>query len=144
MIDKELADKLWKDIFGDTDWALDCFGVWMYRKDYNNPDQLRNDRPKGSGEQFNYGWTVVEIKPNTNFNPDQVNFWNNIEPMHLANAKAKDNKERFVLGDVEYSVVKCEVCSAKGLEGYGIKNEKKGERIDWKYVSNSYYGNDEN
>lgn len=143
MVDKKIADKLWNDVYGDTEWALDCFGARINRNDYNDSERLRNDRPKGSGEPFNYGWTVVEIKPNVNFTPDQVSFWNNLEPMHLVNAKLKDGKERFERGGVEYSVVQCEACFAAGVEGYGIKNEKKGERIDWKYVSNSFYENNE-
>ena len=139
-VDKEVAMKLWQDIFGNQLWAQDCFGTWMYREDYGKRDVLRNNRPNGTGKSFNYGWAVDHIMPKSQFpNEKDADFFNNFEPMHFLNNEKKSDKISFEINGAHYQVVKCEICQKYGLRGYGIKNIESNLRVDWKFTQNMYY-----
>ena len=139
-MEREDALKMWDDIFGDRKWALDCFGTWIYRDDYGDTEKKRNNRPGSDGKYYSYGWEIDHIRPKNDFeknsNPDLNN---NYEPMHWENNRAKtDQYPCFNIGDVQYRVVLCDICSRHGLLGYGITNPA-GIRIDWKGSTNRYY-----
>ena len=140
-ISKDVAMKLWKDVFGDVKWAVDCYGTWIYRDDYGECESTRK-RPNGDGNYYHYGWTLDHIKPKTSFKPEiDPDFYNNLEPVQCLNNNHKSNKyPDFEIKGVKYQVVNCDICAAHGLEGYGIKNIKTGKRVDWKAMKNSYYG----
>lgn len=139
-MEKEEALKIWDGVFGDKKWATDCFGTWMYRDDYGDTEKTRNNRPGGDGKNHTYGWEIDHIRPKSDFkNESDANFNNNYEPMHWNNNRSKaDNYPGFKINDVEYKVVRCDICSNHGLLGYGIKNAD-GTRIDWKGSTNRYY-----
>ena len=139
-INRELALKIWKDIFGEKKWAQDCFGTWMFRDDYGDRDKIRNDRPNGSGKFFTYGWEIDHIRPKSDFKDNEnSDFLNNFEPMHYQNNQAKADKLNFVINNVSYSVVECSICKSNGKKGYGIKRNDNNTRVDWKYRTGSYY-----
>ena len=139
-INREVAMKLWRDIFGDKLWAQDCFGTWMYRDDYGNHEKTRNNRPGGNGKTYYYGWDVDHIMPRSNFkNESDADFFNNLEPLHFLNNQKKADKTSFEINGLNYSVVECEICRKNGLKGYGIKNISSNIRVDWKYSFNLYY-----
>ena len=138
-VSREIAMKLWTDVFGNVLWAVDCFGTWIYRDDYGKTDIFRK-RPGGTGKEYNYGWSVDHIMPVSKFaNESEATFWNNLEPMHHSNNLAKGEKTSFILNGNNYQVVRCEICKRHGQLGYGIKSVELGKRIDWKYAKNSYY-----
>lgn len=140
-VDQNIALKLWHDIYGDELWAQDCFGTWMYRDDYGDHEKTRNNRPGGTGKYFYYGWDVDHIRPIAQFGGDEAKatFWNNLEPLHYMNNQAKADKTAFEIGDRRYSIVKCDICAAHQLLGYGIEDAETKKRVDWKYVLNAYY-----
>lgn len=136
---KELAIKIWGDIYGDTLWAQDCFGTWIYKNDYGDTERLRI-RPNGTGRKYNYGWEVDHIKPKSKFSDEsKADFYNNYEPMHYQNNRKKGDDIVFTINEVEYQVVKCNICEKHQLMGYGIAVKKTGKRVDWKYKRNAYY-----
>ena len=55
----------------------------MYKDDYGDTSKMRNNRPSGTGKNYNYGWEIDHIRPKSNFN-DNANpdLKNNYEPMH--------------------------------------------------------------
>ena len=125
-ITKEVAIKLWKDVFGDTVvWATDCFGVWIYRDDYGNIDICRK-RPNGDGKDYSYGWSIDHIMPVAKGGKDE---WNNFEPMHIQSNSSKSDNTSFRINDVSFQVIKCNLSP---VYGYGIKELKTGLRVDWK------------
>ena len=131
-IDKELAMKLWKDIYGDKLFVKDCFGTYMYRDAYSN-ECVTMVRPFGDGKEHDYSWNIDHIKPKSSFqNESDADFYNNFEPMHRQNNLEKsDNYPVFTISGRKYKVVQ------NGNHGYGIVNEY-GVRIDWK-KDGSYY-----
>ena len=140
-VNRNVAMKLWQDLYGDSLWAQDCFGTWMYRDDYGSYDHPRNNRPHGTGKYFVYGWDVDHILPIKEFggDEDKASFWNNLEPLHHTNNLAKADKTSFEIGGRFYEIVKCQICSSHNLKGYGIQDASTKERIDWMYITNSYY-----
>ena len=139
-ITREIAFKLWSDIYGNNLWAQDCFGTWMYRDDYGDYNKTRNNRPGGTGNAYHYGWDVDHIKPKKEFEDEkQATFFNNLEPLHRSNNLAKGDGMNFVINGINYQVVKCSICGHNQRRGYGIKNMKTGERVDWKYTKNLFY-----
>jgi len=139
-IDRSVAMKLWKDIFGDAMWAQDCFGTWMYRDDYGVFDKARTNRPGGTGKAYVYGWEIDHIMPISKFKDSaNANYFNNLEPLHFINNRKKADNTSFEINGISYSVVKCDICSKHGTEGYGIVNNSKNKRVDWKYTKNLYY-----
>jgi len=141
-VTKDVAMKVWNDVFGNALWALDCFGFWMYKEDYGDSNRTRNNRPNGTGKFFHYGWTIDHIRPKSDFsNETESNFYNNFEPMQISNnLKKSDNYPNFEINETRYQVVKCEICERNGVLGYGIKNVHTDKRIDWKATQNKYYG----
>lgn len=139
-MEREEALKIWDAIFGNKKWATDCFGTWMYRDDYGNTDKTRNDRPGGTGKSHSYGWEIDHIRPKSNFsNESDADLMNNYEPMHWQNNRNKsDSYPHFDIDGQKYNVVKCEICSGHGLQGYGIV-DSSGARIDWKGKTSRYY-----
>ena len=125
-IDKELAMKIWHDIFGDQRFALDCFGTWMCRDAYSNEAVIMRDH-NGSSKQYDYSWNIDHIRPKSDFeNEKDADFYNNFEPMHRQNNLEKsDNYPQFEINGKRFRVVK----NTNG--GYGIVNSN-GVRIDWK------------
>jgi hypothetical protein len=140
-VTKDIALKLWKDVFGDNLWAQDCFGTWMHRDDYGNYDKTRNNRPNGTGNSFVYGWDVDHIRPKSSFKDEKdSNFFNNFEPMqHSNNLKKSDGYPNFKIDDTEFKVVECEICKKNNLQGYGILRVSTNKRIDLKFIQNSFY-----
>ena len=125
-INKELALKLWRDVFGDKRFAQDCFGTWMCRDAYSNECVAIPDH-NGSGKKYDYSWNVDHIRPKASFvKESDADFYNNFEPMHRQNNLQKsDNCPHFVVNGKKYTIVKNE----KG--GYGIV-DSFGRRVDWK------------
>lgn len=137
---RELAMKLWKDIFGNELWAQDCFGTWMYRDDYGDHEKTRNDRPEGTGKYYSYGWDIDHIRPQSDFaKDDNSDFLNNFEPMQYINNARKSDNLTFEINGVRYQVITCSICNSHGKKGYGIKRMSDGRRVDWKGVQNKYY-----
>lgn len=135
MLSKEDALELWQFIYGNSLWARDCFGTWMYRDDYLDKETVR---VRGNNhKEFNYGWEIDHILPINNNGSD---CFNNYEPMHWMNNKMekKDNISFSVDGE-KYTVVECKICEAHGYSGYGIIYEKTGERVDWKARQKTIY-----
>ncbi len=125
-IDRELAMKLWNDVFGNVKFAQDCFGAWMCKDAYSSEPVSMKDH-FGSDKRYDYSWNVDHIRPRASFqNQDDANFLNNFEPMHRQNNLAKsDNYPTFQIGQRKYQVVN----NQNG--GYGIV-DSFGKRIDWK------------
>lgn len=137
---KEKALQIWEAIYGrDVLWATDCFGTWMFKDDYGETDKERT-RPGGDGRKYTYGWEIDHIRPKDDYlDEKQANFLNNYEPMHWEHNREKSNSfPHFMIGDNQYRIVRCTVCSKHGFKGYGIINEK-GERIDWKGRNGEYF-----
>ena len=125
------AIKLWNDVYGETtQWAADCFGTWMHKDDYGDTVKLRV-RPGGDGNQYCYGWAVDHIMPQAKGGKDD---WNNLEPMHIHNNQAKSDYISFKVNEEFFQVVRCDLC-----DGYGIKNQRTGQRVDWKGVQKRWY-----
>ncbi len=126
MVDKELAMKLWRDVYGDKKYAQDCFGTWMCRDAYSNEVVSMRDHEGGS-EYYDYSWNVDYIRPKASYsNENDADDWNNFEPMHRQNNLQKsDNYPHFEIKGEKYQVVR----NANG--GYGITNSND-VRIDWK------------
>ncbi len=131
-IDKEIAMKLWKDVFGNARFAQDCFGAWMCRDAYSNECVSMLD-PNGSGKKYDYSWNIDHIRPKSSFqNENDADFFNNFEPMHRQNNLEKsDNYPHFTIDDKQYAVVK------NNNGGYGIV-DSFGRRIDWKKDGRHY------
>jgi len=132
-ITKEVANKLWRDVFGETVvWATDCFGAWIYRDDYGKFDIARN-RPNGDGKDYSYGWSIDHIMPVAKGGKDE---WNNFEPMHIENIRSKSDDISFKINDAGYQVIKCNLSPSYG---YGIIELKTGLRVDWKGKQERWY-----
>lgn len=131
-VDKELAFKLWDDIFGNKRFALDCFGTWMCKEAYSNEPVSMKDHLGGS-EYYDYSWNVDHIRPKASFqNESDADFLNNFEPIHRQNNLAKsDNYPQFQINNRNYRVVRNE------FGGYGIA-DSLGKRIDWKKDGRHY------
>ena len=136
----EIAMKLWKDVFGNKEWAQDCFGTWIKKGDYGVYDRKRV-RPNGDGKKYHYGWDVDHIRPVSSFSDESdADFYNNYEPMHRNNNQQKsDDYTHFTVRDKKYKVVNCDVCSTKNMKGYGIADVRTGKRVDWKGVQRRSY-----
>lgn len=131
-IDKDLAMKLWKDIFGNVRYAQDCFGTWMCRDAYSNEAVSMKDHLGGS-KYYDYSWNVDHIRPKASYsNENEADDLNNFEPMHRQNNLQKsDNFPHFVVNDKQYHVVR------NDNGGYGI-TDSKGRRVDWKKDGRHY------
>ena len=134
MITKEIANKLWKDVFGDEEWSQDCFGTWMHRDAWSNIAVML--QKPGNTKKYDYSWNVDHLRPKSDFNNESdSNFYNNFEPMHRQNNSEKtDNYPHFTLDDNKYKVFK-----QSEYYGYGIIDESKNMKIDWKSVQNNHY-----
>ena len=132
-IDKELAMKLWNDVFGNRRFATDCFGTWMCRDAYSNEAVIMQDHMGGSN-RYDYSWNVDHIRPKASFqNEKDADDWNNFEPMHRQNnLKKSDYYPHFRIGDKQFRVVK------DNVGGYGIVNSY-GNRVDWKKDGRHYH-----
>lgn len=131
-VDKDLAMKLWKDVFGDKRFAQDCFGTWMCRDAYSNEAVSMKDR-LGSSKYYDYSWNVDHIRPKASYrNENDADDWNNFEPMHRQNNLAKsDDYPHFKIDGKQYRVV----VNSNG--GYGIV-DSNGNRVDWKKDGSHY------
>ena len=125
-VDKELAMKLWNDIYGNRRFVKDCFGTWMCRDAYSNEAVSMKDH-EGGPKYYDYSWNVDHIRPKSSFaNEKDADFLNNFEPMHRQNNLQKsDNYPHFEVNNKKYNIVR----NANG--GYGIANSN-GNRVDWK------------
>lgn len=95
-IDKNLAMKLWYDIYGNTDWANDCFGTHIYKYDYGVYDKERI-RPNGTGKRYNYGWDIDHIRPKSSYNNEnEASFYNNLQPLHHSNNIEKSDGYEYI------------------------------------------------
>lgn len=126
MIDESVAQKLWKDVFGNKEWALDCFGTWMNRDAWSNEAVML--RKPGNQKDYDYSWNVDHIRPKSDFdNESDSDFNNNYEPMHRQNNTEKsDHYPHFTIGDKKFKVFK------QSYEGYGIIDVENDTKIDWK------------
>ena len=134
MITKEIANELWKDVFGDKEWSQDCFGTWMHRDAWSNI-AITMQMP-GDTKKYDFSWNVDHLRPKSDFNTESdSDFYNNFEPMHRQNNSEKtDNYPHFTLKDKNYKVFK-----QSEYYGYGIIDESKNKKIDWKSVQNKHY-----
>lgn len=136
-VSKDLALKIWEEFYGNKLWVRDCFGTWMYKGDYGNVATSRT--MPGDSKSYDYSWNIDHIKPQSKFTPSQnPDIMNNYEPMHRVNNQVhkSDDYPSFHVKNVAYQVVKCEYASGFfGLEGYGIKKQSTGQRVDWKGVN---------
>lgn len=128
---EEKAKKLWKDVFGNVEWAQDCFGTWMHRDAHSN-EEVTKTRP-GNTKSYDYSWNIDHIRPKSDFkNESEADFFNNYEPMHRSNNQKKsDSYPDFEIDGKKYKVVKDNDC-------YGIA-DANGNRIDWKYKQGKKY-----
>lgn len=135
MINKYVAEKLWKDVFGNKEWAQDCFGIWMHRDAWSN-EKVMKTRP-GNNKSFDYSWNVDHIRPRSSFKGENdCDFYNNYEPMHRTNNQKKaDNYPIFTIEDIKYQIFK-----QNDYFGYGIRDLESGKAIDWKSVQGRKYG----
>lgn len=134
MLDKKVADKLWKDVFGNVEWARDCFGSWMNRDAWSN-EEIMMVRP-GNSKEYDYSWNIDHIRPKSDFlNESDSNFYNNYEPMHrLNNDQKSNNYPHFSINNKDYKVFK-----QKDYYGYGIIDISSDSKIDWKSMQNRHY-----
>ena len=125
-VNKDLAMKLWRDVYGNVNYARDCFGTWMYKEAYSNEPVVMKDH-QGTGKSYDYSWNVDHIRPKASFSKESdADFLNNYEPMHRQNNLAKsDNYPQFEVNGKKYRVV------SNPYGGYGIINSN-GVRVDWK------------
>lgn len=132
VIDRDTAMKLWRFIYGEQLFALDCFGTYICREDYGDHEKKRI-RPNGDGRPHVYGWDIDHIRPKSSFKDENdANFMNNLEPLHFSNNQEKsDDYPSFVVSKEKYRVV----VDYNG--GYGIVNSA-GQRIDWKKNGKHY------
>ena len=137
-MEKEDALKLWEAMFGNSEWATDCFGTWMNKNDYGDA-KIKRIRP-GNTKAYSYGWEVDHIRPKSDFGENaDPDLYNNYEIMQWSNNRSKaDDYPQFEVNGKKYKVVVCEICKANNLKGYGIEDES-GKRIDWKGKNNRYF-----
>lgn len=137
-VDKNVAMKVWKDIFGDKEWASDCFGNVMCIFGYGNDKYLT--KGPGADKTYDYSWNVDHIRPKSNFeNESDADFYNNYEPVHrLNNSEKSDDFPHFEVNGNKYMVVRCDIPSKENRGGYGIV-DSNGNRVDWKGKQNRYY-----
>lgn len=57
-------------------------------------------------------------------------FWNNLEPMHYENAKAKGDSISSVIAEIHYVACKCSICASKDQLDYGIMDASTSHRVD--------------
>ena len=102
-VDKELAMKLWNDVYGNVRFAQDCFGTWMCRDAYSNDVVSMRDH-LGSSRHYDYSWNVDHIRPKASYsNENDADDMNNLEPMHRQNNLAKsDNYPYFEIKGKKY------------------------------------------
>lgn len=134
MIDKNLANKLWVDVFGNVEWARDCFGDWMHRDAWSN-EAVFKTKP-GEYRSIDCSWNVDHIRPKSSFeNEKNSDFYNNFEPLHRLNNLEKSlDCPIFVVNGNEYEIFKF-----VEYRGYGIRHRSSNRRIDWKSVQKRYY-----
>ena len=131
-VDKKDAILIWDTAFGNTLWAKDCFGYWIYKHDYGDKETTRI--PKGKSKAENCGWNIDHIKPLAEEGKDHLN---NYEPMWWkANQQYKADKMTFTIDDITYQVIRCNICKSNNVYGYGIKIIDSGVRVDWKHKRN--------
>lgn len=125
-VDKNTALKIWRDAFGNVEWAQDCFGTWMNINAYSN-ESVSMRRP-GDSKNYDFSWNIDHIRPISDFSYEShADFLNNYEPMHRQNnQQKKDNYPAFTIDDNQYRVVR-----APNYYGYNIQ-DSNGKRIDWK------------
>lgn len=131
-IDKQLALKLWHDIYGDNRFVRDCFGTWMCRDAYSNEVVSMKDHLGGS-KYYDYSWNVDHIRPKSSFiNEHDADNLNNFELIHRQNNLQKsDDYPDFTVNNKKYRVVK------NVYGGYGII-DSSGARVDWKKNGRHY------
>ena len=132
VIDKNLALKLWRDVYGDKLFVQDCFGYWMYRDAYSNVPVVIKDH-LGGPNNYDYSWNIDHIRPKSSFrNESDADDFNNFELMHRVNNLEKsDNYPVFTSNDHIYRVV------PNNYGGYGIA-DASGRRIGWKKDGRHY------
>lgn len=138
-MERNKALAIWDAIYGNKEWAVDCYGTWMNRNDHGDQTKKRI-RPNGDGKLHNYGWEIDHIRPICDFDKESdANINNNYEPVYWEHNREKaDNYPHFTIGNQRYEVVKCNICKSHGILGYGIQDDN-GERIDWKWKNNKYF-----
>ena len=131
-IDKDLAMKLWDDIYPNKRFVRDCFGTWMCREAYSNEAVTMRDH-FGSSKYYDYSWNVDHIRPKSTFNSErEADDLNNLEPIHRQNNLAKsDDYPHFEVNNKNYRVVR------NPYGGYGIV-DSYGNRVDWKKDGRHY------
>lgn len=132
-VDRNTALNVWRDAFGNVEWATDCFGIWMNINAYSNKSVYM--RRPGQSQNYDYSWNIDHIRPISDFsNESDADFLNNYEPMHRENNQEKrDNYPNFTIRNNQYQVVK-----TSGYYGYGIQ-DSNGNRIDWKARRGIHY-----
>ena len=133
-ITEQDAMQLWKDMFGDEEYAVDCFGSYICKSCWSNEKCMRT--MPGDSKAYDYSWNVDHIRPKSDFkNEEDAYFFGNYEPMHRLNNEAKkDNYPSFEINGKKYRVV------SDGYGGYGIV-DSTGTRIDIKAKKRVYYKN---
>ena len=134
LISKELAFKLWEDVFGKEEWASDCFGIMMNKYAWSDEEVIL--LKPGNTKKYDYSWNVDHIRPKSNFeNEIDSNFLNNFEPMHrLNNQEKSDSYPIFYIDGKKYQVFRQE-----GYYGYGILDVTNNKKIDWKSRTHKNY-----
>lgn len=134
MVDEKTAKKLWKDVFGDVEWAQDCFGTPIYRDAWSN-EAVMMYWP-GTDKKYDFSWNVDHIRPKSDFiNEEDSHFFNNYEPLHRQNNSEKaDSYPHFEIRGKKYKVFK-----QKDYYGYGIIDVDQNIAIDWKSAQERYY-----
>ena len=118
MISKDYALRLWKKRYGGQDYVRDCFGVWIFRDDYNDPSTKRSRL--NNGKMFHYGWAIDHIYPKSQGGNDNDN---NLEIMHIETHLLKADSLVILYKHKPYQVRRIE-----GKRHYAIFDEE-GKKV---------------
>lgn len=105
-INKKNALKLWKNCYGNKQYAEDFHGYLMCKDGYGDPDFFVWE----NGERVYCGWNIHHIFPKA---AGGTNAQSNLLCTNIATNEDAGDRITFWIDDCLYQVQKCE-------EGYGI------------------------
>ncbi len=128
-INKQTVIKLWRERYGNNDWAQDFTGTWMYIHDYNNRN---SNRVSNDGHRYNYGWNIHHIMPESKATCSpkmkrKISSKSNLEIVHIFTNDEAENKTTFIIDGTEYQVRSLK----DGTGNYGIFDTSIDRRVDF-------------
>lgn len=120
-IDENMLKKLWIKRNGNSPWARDCYGVWIYYYDHGR-DCKKRTTPDGRLEDC--GWEIDHIFPEAKGGSDNEA---NLEFVYHVYNEAKSDKMVYELPNGKIY----EVRKRPYKSGYGIYSRTSGRFIDW-------------